>query len=174
MVDYRVFLARTVPASAVTVGSPPRCQESPAPMCPRCGFRGDRHPTAGDCIDALREHIALLQFRLERRAQGAPSVHVGPRKRKDNRYVLLDGESLCLTEAARRLGLSTAALHFRLVARTGTREYAGIDVRAIGADVPRTPAEITTAANAAKAKLRVPRHYVPPANGAGDAADVPA
>jgi len=51
--------------------------------------------------------------------------------------VILDGERLCLTAAARRLGLTAAALHWRILRRTKNPEYSDADVRAVGADVPR-------------------------------------
>ena len=112
-------------------------------VCRRCGVRGNGpHETAEQCIDALRMIIARLEFRQEEHEpeQKRPaSARGGRRERSDNRMVLLDGERLCLTVAARRLGISTAALHYRIVARTGTKEYAEVDLRAISIDVLRAP-----------------------------------
>jgi hypothetical protein len=49
--------------------------------------------------------------------------------------VLLDGQRLCLSDAARALNLTPSTLHFRLVARTHDANYMDVDVRAVGADV---------------------------------------
>jgi hypothetical protein len=99
------------------------------------------HTTATECIDALRGVIAEMEMRLEARAdapQPAASHGIVRRRerqwRKDYRFVILDGDRLCLTDAAARLGLSASALHYRLVNRTGTRNYKDVDVRAVGAD----------------------------------------
>jgi hypothetical protein len=101
----------------------------------------------------LRARIAELEFRLERAAQkrqtpAAPALDGPPeqqpqemerrggrRNRPDARMVILDGEHLCLTEAARRLCISPSALHFRIVNRTGgDAGYSDVDLRTIGAD----------------------------------------
>jgi hypothetical protein len=125
-------------------------------VCLRCGLRTKgRHETPGDrlchgcpCVDALRARIADLEFRLERAAQKrvgpVPTQQEPPaerrggrRNRKDARMVILDGERLCITEAARRLEITASTLHFRLLARTKTKDYDGVDVRAVGADGAR-------------------------------------
>lgn len=111
--------------------------------CPRCGLglRGEgRHDKPTECIDALRDLVARLQFRAEaRRATAAgPERRGGRRDRKDARMVILDGQRVCLAEAARRLGLSTSALHFRLLHRTRDPQYCDVDVRAVGADARAT------------------------------------
>lgn len=119
-------------------------------VCARCGLRTeDQHARPGDrfcrgcpCVDALRARIAELEFKIERAAQtpAAPAgtAHArqrgGRRNRPDARMVILDGERLCLTEAARRLGIAPSALHFRLLSRTKSKEYDGVDIRAVGAD----------------------------------------
>ncbi|MGO9008591.1 MAG: hypothetical protein ACLQPN_00695 [Bryobacteraceae bacterium] len=120
-------------------------------VCSRCGLRVDgQHETPGDwacrgcpCVAALRSRIAELEFRLERTAQKRngptqPEQRGGRRERKDQRVVVLDGERVCLTDAARRLGISPSALHFRIVNRTGGTEYGLVDLRSIGADVVRS------------------------------------
>lgn len=123
-------------------------------VCPRCGLRGDGpHTAPGDrycrgcpCIDAMRARIAELEFKLERAAQKrqAPAVPIqieqrgGRRNRPDARMVILDGEHLCLTEAARRLGISPSALHFRIANRVGAAEYGEVDLRLVEADVVRS------------------------------------
>lgn len=40
---------------------------APTEVCPRCGMPG-RHTKADECIDALRDRIACLQFHAEKRA----------------------------------------------------------------------------------------------------------
>lgn len=114
-------------------------EQTAAPaVCPRCGLRGGRHETASECIDQLRDWIARLQFRKEARAtkSAQTSSRGGRRDRHDARMVILDDERLCITEAARRLGISTSALHFRLVNRCGP-DYQEPDVRGVGADHAR-------------------------------------
>ena len=105
-------------------------------QCPRCGMRG-RHADARECIDALRDQVAVLGLRRE----GAPPAHGNPCgngggrfPRSDNRYVLLDGQRLILSDAARSLGLSVSALHFRITRRVGHADYGCVDVREVGAD----------------------------------------
>jgi len=61
------------------------------------------------------------------------------RCRANSRVVILDGKRLCLTEAARALGISASALHFRITNRTGASDYGEVDIRAVGADVPQPP-----------------------------------
>lgn len=134
-----------------------------ARVCLRCGLRGE-HDTPGDwscrgceCVDALRARVADLEFRLERKAQrrmvspAQPAQDAsseqppkterrgGRRDRKDARMVVMDGERLCLTDAARKLGLAPSALHFRIINRVHTSDYGEVDLRAIGADVVATP-----------------------------------
>jgi hypothetical protein len=105
-------------------------------QCPRCGMRG-RHADARECIDALRDQVAVLGLRQE----GAPPARLEPVgngggrfPRADNRFVLLDGRHLILADAARSLGLSVSALHFRIARRVGHADYGCIDVREVGAD----------------------------------------
>jgi len=83
----------------------------------------------------------------------APGCRGGRRPRRDNKLLVLDGQEVCLAEAARRLQISAAALHCRLIARTGSRDYAGTDVRGVCADVKRTPVEASRLAHAAKARI---------------------
>ena len=106
--------------------------------CPRCHTLG-RHATLVDCIaalirvnDQLRDQVARLEFRVESRGQHAG--HGGRRDRHDHRWVVLDGQRVCLSDAARELGLSASALHGRLVRRTGRRDYQDVDVRLLGVD----------------------------------------
>jgi len=125
---------------APMAGSIPQQATEPV-SCPRCGMRGDRHADAEECIDALRDHIARLSFKIEQRADkpSQPTRRGGRRERKDNRFVLLDGDRLCLADAARRLGLSISSLHFRILRRTGTSDYGEVDLRAIRVEVKRAP-----------------------------------
>lgn len=114
-------------------------------VCSRCGVHGEgEHPAPGgrrcsgcECVDALRAMIADLEFRLEKMMdKPAPkaSNRGGRRNRRDARFVVLDGERLCLTDAARALGLSPSTLHLRIVARTHDPDYRDVDVRAVRAD----------------------------------------
>jgi hypothetical protein len=113
---------------------------------------GGRTCRGCECVESLRANIAKLEFRLEKAVQKAvqteqPTRRGGRRDRRDTRWVILDGDRVTLTDAARRLGLSTSALHWRIVRRTIDPAYHDVDVRAIGADVParcanrRSPAE---------------------------------
>ena len=120
-------------------------------VCARCGLRTeDRHARPEDrfcrgcpCVDALRARIADLEFRLEKMAvkpirPEQPERRGGRRNRRDTRFVLLDGQRLCLADAARALGVTASTLHFRLVNRTHDRNYPqNADVRALGADVAK-------------------------------------
>jgi hypothetical protein len=123
-------------------------------VCQRCGVRsGERHRGEMGCIEALREVIAGLQLRSMAQApaentlqKGKPSRRGGFRVRKDARMVMLGGERISLTEAARRLGITASTLHWRIVNRTRTSDYVDVDIRAIGADIvgtPGGPAEVT-------------------------------
>lgn len=58
----------------------------------------------------------------------------GRHSRCDHRFILLDGRRVILADAARTLGISAVALHYRMVNRTGGKDYDGADVRAVGAD----------------------------------------
>ncbi|MGE5647384.1 MAG: hypothetical protein ACM336_16500 [Acidobacteriota bacterium] len=116
-------------------------------MCARCGLPGP-HATPAECIDALRDRIADLEFRIDSRRSSKPcasAARAGGRQAQipvrpptstwfDRRMVMLDRERLSLTDAARRLGISPDALHFRLLNRTGTADYRDVDVRVVGAD----------------------------------------
>jgi len=132
-----------------------------AGLCPRCGMKG-AHRDAMQCIDALRDHIAVLEWRKDDSSRGesgrcalrTPAPPRGGRvPRSDNRWVVLDGQRMILTDAARQLGISNVALHFRLVNRTGTTDYSGTDVRAVGADRKHTQIEASRLAHAAKARI---------------------
>ncbi len=124
-------------------------------QCPRCGMQG-QHANPFACIDALRDRLAVLSFEREgkRNAPGHKETRGGRHPRRDNKFLILDGQQLCLSEAARRLDLSPSALHFRMLARTGTRDYSGTDVRAVRADVKFTLIEASRAAHAVKACMR--------------------
>jgi len=75
------------------------------------------------------------------RPVASPGTLGGRRLRRDNRFVRLDGRRLCLADAARELGMSLSALNWRIINRTGTRHFGEVDVREIGADVPRRPTD---------------------------------
>ena len=115
---------------------PPR--SAPAPACARCGVPGGQHVNAIACIDVLRDRIVRLEFRQESLAHPAQPEHRGGRRnRADNRMVVLDGDRLTLTDAARRLGITASTLHFRILNRTGNSAYRDVDVRTVGADGAR-------------------------------------
>jgi hypothetical protein len=109
------------------------------------------HTSTTECIDALRGVIAEMEMRLEAKtddpqpaaSHGVVRHRTERRWRSDHRFVILDGDRLCLTDAAAKLGLSASTLHFRLVNRTGTRNYRDVDVRAVGADRTRARNERT-------------------------------
>ena len=113
-----------------------------------------QHANPLACIDALRDRLAVLSFEHDARQAPHQDMRGGRHPRHDNKFLILDGQQLCLTEAARRLELSPSALHFRMLARTGSRDYAGTDVRAVRADVKFTRIEASRAAHAVKACMR--------------------
>lgn len=106
--------------------------DATGPVCSRCGICKDgQHRTPQECIDLAWNRLAELEIRYE----GVATTPAGGRRiRKDNRYVILDGRRLCLSDAARELGITASALHYRLVVRTGKKDYLNVDVRAVGAD----------------------------------------
>jgi hypothetical protein len=110
-------------------------------VCVRCGIRStQKHEVARDCIDAWRDAYARLELK-QQHAAGTGAGTGGWRARRDNRMVVLDGERINLTEAGRRLGISPAALSQRILNRTRL-EHCGeveVDIRAIGADVSKSP-----------------------------------
>ncbi len=112
---------------------------APTEVCPRCRLPG-RHAGPDECIEALRDRIACLQFHKEAvhekvAADGvAAERRGGRRERRDNRFVLLGGERVTLTEAGRRLNISPGALVSRIRNRIGDADYSGIDLDVIGAD----------------------------------------
>ncbi len=113
------------------------------------------HAGPDECIEALRTVIAKMEFRQEQtreKAAARPALagcRGGWRNRPDARMVLLDGERITLTEAARRLEMSASALHFRIVRRAGTAEYSEVDLRALHVEVKRTPIDALRARMAA-------------------------
>ncbi len=62
---------------------------------------------------ALREVIAILEFRI------LHNLDRGRMKRSTNCFVTLDGERMCLSDAARQLRLSEDALRWRIKSRLG-------------------------------------------------------
>jgi len=109
----------------------------------------DEYLTPDDCIDVLRDRIAVLEFQLmAHKRKPAPGTRGGYHGRRDARMVLLDGERLTLTEAARRLAMSASSLHFRILKRTGTADYTGVDLRAIHVEFKWPPKNQHTAGRA--------------------------
>ncbi len=82
----------------------------------------------------LDERFPHLREAFARPKHCRPTTRGGRSARRDNRYVVLDGRRMLLVDAARQLGISNVALHFRLVNRTGGKDYDGVDVRLVGAD----------------------------------------
>ena len=102
-------------------------------MCARCGMPGT-HGKPAECIDAFRSEIARHEIRADAQRSVRPTPPGGYRLRKDHRFVILDGLRMHLTAAARRLGITAAALHLRIVRRTQNPAYQDTDVRGVGAD----------------------------------------
>lgn len=113
--------------------------------CRWCGLRVvGRHASPMECIDALRSRIADLEFGQEQRQKPndrGPSNRGGRRDRSDARMVVLDGRRVCLTEAARLIGISASALHFRILRRVRDPHYQDVDLRACGAADLSSPAK---------------------------------
>jgi len=114
-----------------TWGWPRRRGDRDVQVCTKCGAERDseiQFAVSGPTNSAgKRQH-----------ARNGADGRGGFRRRKDLRMVVLDGERVHLTEAARRLGMSASALHFRIVRRTGTSDYSDVDLRAIQVEVPKT------------------------------------
>jgi hypothetical protein len=117
--------------------------------CGRCALGGP-HTRAVDCIDALRDVLAVISIRATPITARQKEVRGGRYDRHDNRFVVFHGERLNLTEAGRRLGLTAAALHYRIVARLGTRDYREPDLSAIHADVKLNPSQAAQVAAASR------------------------
>jgi hypothetical protein len=103
-------------------------------VCTMCGVRqSGQHRTPFECIVALREVIAVYEFRIEQLLQ--KKLDRGRTKRSNNRFVTLDGERMTLSEAARALGMSAPALFGRIIRRLG-EVVEDIDLRELGIDKP--------------------------------------
>jgi hypothetical protein len=101
-------------------------------VCTMCGVRqSGRHSTPFECILALRQVAAALEFRIEQSRE--KNLDRGRTARANNRFVTLDGVRMTLSEAARELGLSAPALFGRIVRRLGDVGEE-IDLRQIGID----------------------------------------
>jgi hypothetical protein len=87
-------------------------------VCERCGLRqSGNHRTDLECVIAFREVCFNLeteneQLRRENRNRGGMN-------RSDNHFVVLHGQRMCLTDAARELGLTFDALRCRIKRRAG-------------------------------------------------------
>ena len=88
-------------------------------VCTSCGVRQcGEHNSPADCIRALREVIAILEFRIEGMVEdGAQHGRV---TRKNNRFVTVDQKRMCLSDAARYLGISLSTLRKRIARRIGS------------------------------------------------------
>ncbi len=81
-------------------------------VCPHCGVRDcGPHDTPDECIAALREVIAMLEFRIERLVQ---------RSHTERSFVFYRGVRMSLASAARELGISPKVLYLRIRRRTGS------------------------------------------------------
>lgn len=118
----------------------PSGQPAPNNPCVRCGTAGP-HARTADCIDALRDLTASVSIRAPQRTSTRRSNRGGRRDRRDNRFVVLNGERLNLTEAALRLGLSASALHWRIVSRVGDPDYRETDLDAIRVHIKHSSKE---------------------------------
>ena len=103
-------------------------------VCQRCGIRQNGpHRTWFECIIAYRELCSIFEKRIERLKQ--KNTDRGGMKRSDNRFVVVNGERMCLSDAARELGMSVDALRRRIKRRIGEIGDA-IDLRLIEIDKP--------------------------------------
>ena len=99
-------------------------------VCTVCGVRQcGQHLNLYECITALREVIAMLQLRIEQLLE--TNLEHGTVNRSNNRFVLLNGERMCLSDAARKLNLSLDALRWRIKTRLGEITDT-VDLREIG------------------------------------------
>lgn len=90
--------------------------------------------TAHEASAVLDEQFPHLRSAFASPRRGMVGGRGGRQPRSDNRFVILDGETMILADAARTLGVSLIALHYRLVNRTGKNDYGCVDVRLVGAD----------------------------------------
>ena len=101
-------------------------------VCTMCGVRqSGQHRTPFECIVALREVIAVYEFRIDQLRE--KNLDRGRMKRSDNRFVVVSGERMCLSDAARELGISPDALRCRIRRRVG-QVGEDIDLRLIEVD----------------------------------------
>jgi hypothetical protein len=84
---------------------------------------------------ALREVIADLELKLERKAEKNNARIL--MERSNHRFVLLDGERICLSDAARKLNLSLSTIRKRIETRMGAIVDT-IDLREIDIDKRHT------------------------------------
>jgi len=114
-------------------------------VCWRCGLRQKgRHRNWIECVMAYRELVAVKQMRIEqlketiRQLEERNAVGSGS-ERSTNRIVVLNGERMCLSDAAREKGISVKALRHRIERRLGRgweEIIDEIDLAAIGIDKP--------------------------------------
>ncbi len=97
-----------------------------------CGVRqSGQHWNPSECIVALRQVIAVYVLRIVQLLD--KDLDRGRMKRSTNRFVILDGERMCLSDAAHALSMSVKALRHRIERRLGA-VVDTIDLRAIGVD----------------------------------------
>jgi hypothetical protein len=145
------MMAPKRPLGAAQIPAKLDYEDADGQVCESCGVREKgSHHTKEDCINALRDVIAEMEdrldalraiierFRLLEVPELPPGSRGGWRDRPDNRMVILDGDRISLTDAARRLGMSVWALHQRIVRRTRDPHYGEIDLRATEVDVRRS------------------------------------
>lgn len=112
-------------------------------VCWRCGLRQKgRHRNWIECVIAYRELVTVKQMRIEQLEERIRQLKVGDAVRSGsgrstNRRVILDGERMCLSDAAREKGISVKALRHRIERRLGQgweEIVEEIDLASIGID----------------------------------------
>jgi hypothetical protein len=110
-------------------------------VCTMCGVRqSGQHRTPLECIIALREVIAGYEFRTDQLLE--KNLDRGRMKRSNNRFVILNGERMCLSDAARELRMTVKALRHRIHRRIGA-VVETVDLRAIDIDADKRYARKT-------------------------------
>ena len=112
-------------------------------VCERCGLRQKgQHSDWVECLISYRELFAGQQMTIEQlkerieQLKQAKAVPAGS-ERSTNRHVILNGERMCLSDAARKLHMSPKALRHRIGRRLGKNWeeiVETIDLAAIGID----------------------------------------
>lgn len=129
-INIRAWVSQPIPAAEYA--------DPDSRVCDRCGIRQNgRHRTELGCFIAYREVIAVQEMVIEhlKEKNGTPSAM----ERSTNRFVILFGERMSLSDAASRMGISEKAIRHRVERGLGEdweEILQEIDLGVIGIDKP--------------------------------------